>query len=139
MGDELLECGRVMKLHSLNAAQWNDCIVAIIDQAEVESTTTKYACEVILGEKEGKLIKVKRINLKEIPFPSEADRYKAQQLYELARAVVSDVKGEADRTVLGTQKFEHAMTIIKTMITLVPNCCIAWHLLALSCKCILLC
>ena len=127
--EELLECGRVMKLHSLNAAQWNGCIVAVNDRA-IESTTTRYVSEVVLGEKEGKLIKVKRTNLMEIAAPSEVDIEKASQVGWFASSVMGDLLSET--FTLGSPSFEKTVTIIKMMISFVPSCCVAWHLFALT-------
>ena len=123
---EILECGKIMKLHGLSASQWNGNAVSIMEQLE-ENGQRRYLCEVILGENKGKKLKVKEVNLMEIPPPS------ADQL-ELANEKCSEILIE-----FGSVYMAHPINVaqinklrveINELIEVVPNCCVLWQQLA---------
>ena len=65
--DDKIERGKIMQLHGLSTAQYNDCIV---DIGEFDENSMRYSCEVILGKHKGKGLAIKLSNLREVPRPS---------------------------------------------------------------------
>ena len=123
---EILEYGKIMKLHGLSATQWNDSIVDIVERLD-ENGQIRYICEVILGDNKGKKLKVKEVNIMEVPPPPpEQLKHVNEKCAELY--VESSVQTS---TSLNIERLNKLLAETHELIKVVPNCCVLWHLLTI--------
>ena len=122
MDDSNIEQGKIMQLYGLSAAQWNGCIVDV--GKRTESDATRYSCEVILGENKGKVLAVRSDNLMDIPALTAEEHACAVTKYDYFNQTFE----------AGTTNVDELLIIANEVITVVPNDCSIWHIIADFCK-----
>ena len=112
-----------MRLHGLSASMWNGCIVDVGKRSE--SDATRYSCEVVLGENQGKLLAIKSDNLMDIPALTAEEYACAKVKYD------SFIHAFEATHISG---IEELMNMADEVITAIPNDCSIWHLFAKFCE-----
>ena len=128
--EDILAQGKILQVHGLSATQYNGSVVAV-GQQSLENNTTRYACEVIVGQYKNKKLSIKPINLIEIP-------KQTQTLLDIAIYKFSYVENQVieARRIRNKDKvyinsiLNHAYEIM----TIVPNCCMLWQVFVSLCK-----